>query len=159
MLDAMGRGEAVVGLALLIIGVTGIIIGVALIVGARYADNRRAELDEKCTASTEAELVDTVCRSTEYTDDISITYHGVHTYVMQDGMRVQAENSFGYPMPEDVPGPCATVRYNPDKPGEFILPEEHAVTDTVAPSLKKAGLITIVLGVPFAIAGVVLFVV
>ena len=149
----------VVSLVVLTFGVGLVIIGVSLNVSVRYIAKKWIELDEGCTAFTEAELVNTVCRSSGFSDDNTVAYHGVYTYVSQDGVRVQVENENGYGTSEDVPGPRVTIRYNPEKPAEFILPEEHASNVTVAPTLKKAGVITLALGIPLTIAGVVLLLV
>ena len=149
----------IVGLVVLIFGVALAGIGIALTAAARHSENQRAELDQRCNASAEAELVGTISRTSGFSDDNSITYYGTYSFVTQDGVRVQAQNEIGYGSPEDVPGPLVTIRYNPDNLAQFIIPQEQESTATVAPSLKKAGTITLVLGVPLTIAGVVLLLV
>ncbi len=149
----------IVGLVVLIFGVALVGIGIALTAAARHSENQQAELDQRCNASAEAELVGTVSRTSGFSDDNSITYYGTYSFVTQDGVRVQAHNEIGYGSPEDVPGPFVTIRYNPDNLAQFIIPQEQESTATVAPALKKAGVITLVLGVPLTVAGVVILVV
>ena len=155
---ALSAGQ-IVGLVVLVFGVALVGIGIALTVGSRHAGKRRAELDERCVASAEAELVGTVSRTSSFSDDTGIYYHGTYAFVSQDGVRVQVQNEMSYGSPEDVPGPLVNIRYNPNNLAEFILPNEQETTAAVAPALKKAGTITLVLGVPLTIAGVVLLLV
>lgn len=145
------------GLVLLVFGVVLITIGAALLAGGHHAAKNQDWLEKRCTATTEAKLIDTVHRVSEFNDEDGITYHGVYEYVAEDGLIVQVQNKNGYGMPDSVPGPIVTIRYNPDSVSEFLLPEEQVSVAEAGPALKKAGIISLVLGFPLTIAGVVLF--
>ena len=146
------------GFVLLIFGVALLFIGAVFVAITSYADKRRAELEERCTVPAEAELVSTQRRTIEFSDDTAINYHGVYSYSTGDGQRVQVENENGYGMPEDVPGPRVSIRYNPNNPAEFILPEEGPSIAKVLPNLRKVGIALLVAGALLTIAAVVFLV-
>lgn len=145
------------GLFFLIFGVTLTLLGVAFAAAMRFVGKAQAGLRERCRVSAEAELVDTVYRSIEFSDEIRISYHGVYTFRTKDGRHMRAENEYGYSLPEEVAGPLVTILYNPDNPAEFLLPEEQEriEKDQVLPGLWRAGIVMLILGVPLIIAGVV----
>ena len=146
------------GLMLLIFGVTLTLLGVGFIAAAYFVVRHRAGLEERCSASAEAELVDKACRTIEFSEDVSINYHGVYSFQTGDGVRVQAENKSGYGLPEEIPGPIVTIRYNPNNPGEFLIPSEQSyITESkVLPGLRRGGIAMLVIGVPLIVAGAML---
>ena len=146
------------GLVLLIFGVTLTLIGLGFLVIPHIVGKHQAGLVERCSVSAEAELVDHECRSIEFTDDISVTYHGVYAFQTDDGVRVQAENKSGYGRPDEIPGPLVTIKYNPNNPGEFIIPDEQAqiAESKVLPGLRRGGIAMLACGVPLAVIAIVL---
>ena len=147
------------GLVFIIFGATLILLGGGFVLASHFVGRYLAGLEERCTVSAEAELVDKARRSTEYSEKIEVTYHGVYSFVTEDGVHVQAENKSGYSRPEEIPGPVIAIRYNPDNLGEFLLPEEQARIDeiNILPGLRRSGIAMLIAGVPLLIVGIVLW--
>ena len=146
------------GLVLLIFGVTLTLLGIGFLVIPQIVGKHQAELVERCSVTAEAELVGNECRSIEFTDDTSVTYHGVYAFQTDDGVSVRAENKSGYGHPDEIPGPLVTIKYNPNNPGEFVIPDEQAsiAESQILPGLRRGGIAMLVVGVPLVIAAVVL---
>ncbi len=145
------------GLVFLIFAGVLMLLGIAFVAIANVAGKSQSQLNERCTIAVEAELVDTMERSEEWSERIEISYHGVYAYATQEDVRVQAENAYGYGLPDEVPGPRVTIRYNPDKPTEFILPDEYARVEeaNILPGLRRSGIGMLIAAVPLAILAVV----
>lgn len=145
------------GLFFLIFGVTLIILGISFLAISRFSEVQQPALNERCSVPTEAELVGTERRSTEWRHKIQVTYHGVYAFTAQDGVHYRAENKVGYARPDDVPESVVSIRYNPDNPGEFVLPEEQEriANAQIIPGLRRAGIVMLVLGVPLMVAAAV----
>ena len=142
------------GFIFLLFGVVLILIGAAFIVLTRFAEQKQAELEARCTVPTDARLVDHVRRSERYTDEIRVTYHGVYEYLAEGGLQVRSENENGYGRPENISGPTVAILYNPDDPTEFLIPEEHVSISSALPGLRSIGPVLLALGVPLLVAAV-----
>ncbi|MBR3317568.1 MAG: DUF3592 domain-containing protein [Atopobiaceae bacterium] len=143
------------GLFFLIFGVTLTLLGVTFLSITFFVARQRAGLEERCSASTEATLIDAVSRSTEYSNRVHVTQHGIYAYQTMDGMEVRAENENGYGLARDVPGPLVTILYNPNNPTEFFLPEEQASFQKSYPGLRRTGIALLVFGILLLVACVV----
>ena len=143
------------GLYFLIFGAILAVIGGAFLAITHSVEVTESRRGQTCTVSAEAKLIDSIRHSTHYMDEIRVTYHGVYTYRTEDGTQIHSENKHGYGRPDDIPGPVATILYDPNEVTEFIIPEEQVSIPDAFPGLRRTGKILLALSVPLLIAAVV----
>ena len=150
-------GRLNMGLTFIIFGAVLVFIGACFVAGGYFVQKHQRNLQERCTATVEAELVDTVPRSTRYSDTTHITYHGVYAFLPEENLHLKSQNEIGYATPEEVLGPHVTIRYNPNKPAEFIIPgeSEEVIQSDLLPGFKRGGIAMLVGGVLLVVVGLV----
>ncbi len=117
-----------------------------------------AESERSMIAQGWAKLVDTGSRlEYDYKNRSRTVYYGVYEYDTADGQHISSASDFGYGNPKDIPGTqgnMVKIRYDPNNPTAFALPEEQAVSRTVLPAFRKVGIILTVLGVLLTAAAI-----
>ena len=135
----------------LIPGLACLFLGVVFLLLFRYLRSRQEEMDRTIKAQTWGKLTGTGSRTEyDYNNRSRIVHYGIYEYEAADGRCYSAASGFGYGDPDDIPGTGGNqvkILYNPDRPTEFMLPEEQAVSVSVWPTFKKVGIILTVIGV------------
>ena len=132
------------GLACLFVG------GIFLLV-YRSSRIRQDTLEQQFTARAWAKLADTES-GTEYNYENRprTVYYGIYEFDTVDGQHIFSASEFTYHDPKDIPGTqgnMVKIRYDPQKPTDFSLPEEEAIAKDVWPAFRKIGIGMIILGV------------
>lgn len=142
----------------LIPGLICLIIGAGFLLLFRYSNTKENELGHRVKAKAWAKLIDTECRIEDsYNNRTRTVYFGIYEYDTDDGQHISSASAFGYTSPDIIPGAkgnMVNILYNPDKPSEFVLPEEQEHTASILPTIRKAGITFIVIGVPLTVLAV-----
>ena len=142
----------------LIPGLICLIIGAGFLLLFRYSNTKENELGHRVKAKAWAKLTDTGSRIEDrYNNRTYTVYFGIYEYDTDDGQHISAASAFGYTSPDLIPGAkgnMVNILYNPDKPSEFVLPEEQEHTASILPTIRKAGITFIVIGVPLTVLAV-----
>ena len=145
----------------LIPGLICLLIGAGFLLIFRYSNTKEKELGHRVKAKAWAKLTDTGSRiEDEFNNRRRTVYFGIYEYDTDDGQHISSASAFGYTSPDIIPGAkgnMVNILYNPDKPSEFVLPEEQEHTASILPTIRKAGITFIVIGVPLtllAVAGI-----
>ncbi len=145
----------------LIPGLICLLIGAGFLLIFRYSNTKEKELGHRVKAKAWAKLTDTGSRIEDrYNNRTYTVYFGIYEYDTDDGQHISSASAFGYTSPDIIPGAkgnMVKILYNPDKPSEFVLPEEQEHTASILPTIRKAGITFIVIGLPLtllAVAGI-----
>ena len=142
----------------LIPGLICLLIGAGFLLIFRYSNTKEKELGHRVKAKAWAKLTDTGSRIEDrYNNRTYTVYFGIYEYDTDDGQHISSASAFGYTSPDIIPGAkgnMVNILYNPDKPSEFVLPEEQEHTASILPTIRKAGITFIVIGVPLALLAV-----
>ena len=135
-----------------------LIIGAGFLLLFRYSNTKENELGHRVKAKAWAKLTDTGSRIEDrYNNRTYTVYYGIYEYDTDDGQHISSASAFGYTSPDIIPGAkgnMVNILYNPDKPSEFVLPEEQEHTASILPTIRKAGITFIVIGVPLTVLAV-----
>ena len=135
----------------LIPGLVCLFLGVVFHLVFRYGCSRQEEMDRTIKAQTWGRLTGKGSRTEyDYKNRSRTVYYGIYEYQAADGRHYSSASSFGYGDPEDIPGTggnMVKILYDPNKPTEFALADERAVSVSVWPAFKKVGIILTVIGV------------
>lgn len=138
----------------LVPGLVCLFLGVVFLLLFRSSRLKQEASDRSITAQAWGRLVDTGERiERNYENQAHTVYFGVYEYETADGQHLSSASAFGYYDPKVVPGAdgkMVKIRYNPNRPTEFVLPEEEAISKSVWPKLRKIGIGLTVLGVLLA---------
>ena len=135
----------------LIPGLVCLFLGVVFLLLFRYLRGRQEQMDRTIKAQTWGKLTGTGSRTEyDYNNRARTVYYGIYEYEAADGRYYSAASDFGYCGPDSVPGTggnMVKILYDPDKPTEFALAEERAISVSVWPTFKKVGIILMLIGV------------
>ena len=135
----------------LIPGLACLFLGAVFLLLFRYLRSRQEERDRTIRAQTWGKLTGTGSRTEyDYKNRSRIVHYGIYEYQAADGRHYSAASGFGYGDPDDVPGTggnLVKILYDPDRPTEFAVAEERAISVSVWPTFKKVGIILMVIGV------------
>jgi hypothetical protein len=139
-------------------GVACLFIGIVFLLVFRLGSIEDERAEHSMIAQGWAKLVDTGRRlKYDYKNRSRTVYYGVYEYDTVDGQHISSASDFGYGNPKDIPGTqgnMVKIRYDPNNPTAFALPEEQAVSRTVLPAFRKVGIILTVLGVLLTAAAI-----
>ena len=142
----------------LIPGLICLLMGAGFLLIFRYSNTKENELGHRVKAKAWAKLTDTGSRIEDrYNNRTYTVYFGIYEYDTDDGQHISSASAFGYTSPDLIPGAkgnMVNILYNPDKPSEFVLPEEQEHTASILPTIRKAGITFIVIGVPLTVLAV-----
>ena len=139
-------------------GLACLFIGVMFLLVYRHSSIADEASERSKVAQGWAKLVDTGSRlEYDYKNRSRTVHYGVYEYDTVDGQHISSASDFGYGNPKDIPGTqgnMVKIRYNPNNPTAFALPEEQAVSRTVLPAFRKVAIILTVLGVLLTAAAI-----
>ena len=142
----------------LIPGLVCLVLGAGFLLIFRYSSTKENELGHRVKAKAWAKLTDTGSRiEDEFNNRRRTVYFGIYEYDTDDGQHISSPSAFGYTRPDIIPGAkgnMVNILYNPDKPSEFVLTEEQERTASILPTIRKAGITFIVIGVPLTVLAV-----
>ncbi len=148
----------VLTLVLLIFGAVCVLLGIVFLLLFRYLRLREQTLEHSLRAQAWGRLTGTESRiERNYENRSHTVYYGVYEFETADGQQISGASDFGWYAPEKVPGAqgnAVKILYDPQKPTEFSLAEERAVSKTIWPKFRKVGVLLTVIGVLLTAAGV-----
>ena len=137
-------------------GLVCLFLGVVFLLIFRHMRSRQEVMDRSIKAKTWGKLTDTGSRIERDYDNRTHTVHfGIYDYDTADGQHISSASDFCYTNPELIPGSggdMVKILYDPDKPTEFVIPEERVISIGIWSSFKKAGIIMLVIGIPLTVA-------
>ena len=141
---------------LLIPGLACLFLGAVFLLVFRMSRNKQEEEEQRFTGRAWARLADTGSKSERDPDGRAHTvYFGIYEYDTADGQRVTSACEFCYGNEQDIPGTqgnMVKICYDPQKPADYALPEEQAITLRIMPKVKKNGIWLMILGVLLTLA-------
>lgn len=142
----------------LIPGLVCLFLGTVFLLVFRTSRIRQETEEHSLTAQTWGRLAGTGNRiNRNYENRARTVYFGIYEYDTADGQHISSAAGFCYSRPEDIPGTkgnMVKILYNPQKPVEFVLPEEQAVARTVWPIFRKIGIGLTALGVLLTVVAI-----
>ena len=135
----------------LIPGLVCLFLGAVFLLLFRYLCSQQEKKDRTIKTQTWGKLTGTGSRTEyDYKNRSRTVYYGIYEYEAADGRHYSSASGFGYCNPDDIPGTggnMVKILYDPDRPTEFALAEERAISVSVWPTFKKVGIILTVIGV------------
>ena len=135
----------------LIPGLVCLFLGAVFLLLFRYLRSQQEKKDRTIKAQTWGKLTGTGSRTEyDYNNRSRIVHYGIYEYQAADGRHYSAASGFGYGDPDDIPGTGGNqvkILYNPDRPTEFAVAEERAISVSVWPTFKNVGILLTVIGV------------
>lgn len=132
-------------------GLICVFLGVVFLLFYRSYSAKQGVADRNITAKTWGKLTITRAKEQWQTENRYHTvYFGVYEYDTEDGQHITSSSGQGYYNPDDIPGAggkMVNILYNPNKPTEYVIPEEQTTAISVWSGFKKTGITFIVIGI------------
>ena len=132
-------------------GAVCLLLGIIFLLVFRTLRIKEEKSDRSLKGEAWARLTDTKEKLEEDLDDkVRRVYFGIYEYDAADGQHISSTSDATYYDRKDIPGAQGNmikIRYNPNDPAEFAIPEEQTASKSIWMKFRKIGIELIVLGV------------